>query len=73
MVYTLLIHDDRYTAPSLYLLTETDDAVALEAARTRLAESGHHRGFELWDGDRLVLRLGGGDEAEVPAPGMGPG
>ncbi len=57
MVYTLLIHDDRYTAPSLYLLTVSDDEDASALAHARLNESPRHRGVELWDGDRLVLRL----------------
>jgi hypothetical protein len=58
LVYTLLIHDDRYSAPSLYLLAVEDDARAAELARARLGESDHHHGVELWHGDRLVLKLG---------------
>jgi hypothetical protein len=58
MVYTLLIHDDRYSAPSLYLLTIDNDGDAIATAQARLAESHHHHGVELWDGDRLVLKEG---------------
>ena len=58
MVYTLLIHDDRYSAPSLYLLTVEDDENAGDLAQARLGESHHHQGAELWHGDRLVLKLG---------------
>lgn len=65
MVYTLLIHDDRYSAPSLYLLTVDDDSRASELAHTRLTESHHHHGVELWDGDRLVLKLGSEEKASA--------
>jgi len=47
VVYTLLIHDDRYSAPSLYLLTVTDDDHAGALAQARLVESPHHQGVEL--------------------------
>jgi hypothetical protein len=63
MVYTLLIHDDRYSAPSLYLLTVDSDPQASALAHARLTESDHHRGVELWDGERLVLKLGACDGA----------
>jgi hypothetical protein len=66
-IYTLYIHDDRYSVPSLYMATLSDDARALEIARGRLANSTHYLKIEVLEGDRLVAVLSR-DDAPDPGP-----
>ena len=55
---TLLIHDDRYTIPTVRLLEAADAETALELGRRALAETEHHRGVELWRDDERLATLG---------------
>jgi hypothetical protein len=63
-IYTLYIHDDRCSEPSLYMATLADDARALEIARGRLANSSHYLKVEVLEGDRLVAVLSRGDAVD---------
>jgi len=56
--YILYVHDDRYTVPTMDSLTVDGDERAMELAGERLASSPHYYAAELWDGDRMVQRLG---------------
>ena len=74
--YTLFIHDDRYSVPSLDAVGAVDDEAAAAVALARLGASHHYHAVEVWDGDRLVAQL---EEARSvsnvkpprPQPGVG--
>jgi hypothetical protein len=56
--FEVYIDDDRYSVPSLYLITAVNDARARDIAQNLWRESLHHRGFEVCqEGERL---FGGG-------------
>jgi hypothetical protein len=55
--YTLYIHDDRYSVPSLDAVTVRDDARACEVGRNRLGVSPHYRLIEVWEDDRFIDRF----------------
>ena len=52
--YTLYIHDDRYSVPSLDAVTVRNDERACEVAQNRLAASAHYRLIEVWEDDRFI-------------------
>ena len=52
--YTLYIHDDRYSVPSLDAVTVRDDDRAREVGKNRLAVSAHYRMIEVWEDDRFI-------------------
>ena len=52
--YTLYIHDDRYSVPSLDAVTVRDDARAREVSQNRLMVSPHYRLIEVWEDDRFI-------------------
>lgn len=56
--FELYVDDDRYSVPTLHLITAWDAEAATAVAEARLAESGHHRGVELWQSGRRLLVLG---------------
>jgi hypothetical protein len=52
--FEVYIDDDRYSVPSLYLITAQNDAKARLAAQELLHSSDHHQGVELRrDGERI--------------------
>jgi hypothetical protein len=53
-IYTLYVHDDRYSVPSLDAANVADDELALKIARGRLVASPHYRAIEIWEDDRFV-------------------
>jgi hypothetical protein len=55
--YTLYIHDDRYSVPSLDAVTVRDDERAREVAKDRLAASPQYRLIEVWEDDRFIGRF----------------
>ena len=55
-VYTLYIEDDRYSVPTLDILTAADDAEALRLAAERQSSSPHYRAIEIRLDDRFVAR-----------------
>jgi hypothetical protein len=56
-LYTLYIHDDRYSVPSLDALSAVDDGAAEGLARARLDGSTHYTAIEVWEEDRQVARV----------------
>jgi hypothetical protein len=62
--FEVYIDDDRYSVPSLYLITASGDARARAMAEELWRDSDHHRGVELRrDGERLLAR----GSCEAPA------
>jgi hypothetical protein len=52
--YQVYVDDDRYSVPSLYLITANSEARARAMAEELLTGSDHHQGVELrQDGERL--------------------
>jgi hypothetical protein len=52
--YTLYIHDDRYSVPSLDAVTVRDDDRAREVGKNRLTVSADYRLIEVWEDDRFI-------------------
>jgi hypothetical protein len=52
--YTLYIHDDRYSVPSLDAVTVRDDERAREIGQNRLVVSPHYHLVEVWEDDRFI-------------------
>lgn len=65
--YFLYLRDERYHAPTLEVVTAADDPAITEFVRRRLDSSPHYLGAEVWDGDRLVVRLDDGPDMDPPA------
>jgi len=53
-VYTLYIEDDRYSVPTIDILSADTDAEAMTLAAERLASSPHYLSVEVWADDRYV-------------------
>jgi hypothetical protein len=66
------MHDTRYSAPNLDMVTASDDARARELASARLASSPHHLMVEVFEEDRLVcvVRRAGTIAAESSFPDL---
>lgn len=56
--YEVFVHDDRYSVPTLYLITADDLAHARESADAMLRASPHHLGIELWTDGEQVAAIG---------------
>jgi hypothetical protein len=56
--FEVYIDDDRYTVPSLYLITAQSDAKARAAAEDLLRTSDHHHGVELRRDGARIFGLG---------------
>jgi len=56
-IYTLFIHDDRYSVPSLDAVSAIDDRSAQTIASARLDGSTHYHAIEIWDDEREVARV----------------
>jgi hypothetical protein len=56
--FEIYIDDDRYSVPSLYLITAANEAGAREAARKLLRDSEHHLGVDLRSDGARLLALG---------------
>jgi hypothetical protein len=70
----LYIWDDRYRTTTLDVVLAPDDEAAGELARVCLASSPHYLGVEVWEEDRLVMRLAKDGAAMSPLvpPGEDP-
>lgn len=56
--FEIFVDDDRYSVPTLYLISAEDELEARRTALSVLQASDHHTGVELCrDGDR-IMRLG---------------
>ena len=56
--YEIFIDDDRYSVPSLYLITASDTGRARAVAERLWKDSDHHRGVELRREGVLVFSCG---------------
>jgi hypothetical protein len=56
--FEVFIDDDRYSVPSLYLITARNEARARAKAEELLNASDHHRGVELRRGGERLCALG---------------
>ena len=54
--FSLLIHDTRYSVPTLEFAEVADEMAAQELAAVRLAASGHHLAVEVYEGERPLFR-----------------
>lgn len=55
--FELFIEDDRYTVPTLDVVTPQDARRAVARAREKLEASPHCLGVEIWEGERVLARL----------------
>ena len=58
LTFELFLHDDRYSVPTLHLVTCVDLAAARAAAEAMLEAGVHHRGVEVCRGGEQLLTLG---------------
>jgi hypothetical protein len=56
--YELYVDDDRYAVPTLHLITAAREVDARERAWRIVAESIHHRGAELCQGEVRLAAIG---------------
>jgi len=56
--FEVFIDDDRYSVPSLYLITARNEARARAKAEELLHASDHHQGVELRQGGESIYALG---------------
>ena len=56
--FEAFIHDDRYTVPTLHLVSAEDEAAARGAADALLRASPHHLGVELCRNGEQIAALG---------------
>lgn len=56
--FEAFIHDDRYTVPTLHLVSAMDEASARDAADALLRASTHHLGVELCRNGEQIVTLG---------------
>lgn len=75
--FEIFVEDDRYSVPTLKLVSATDEAEALRLAESLLAASEHHLGVELCQDGRRLAGLGSyAKEPRTrsrPAPTSNPG
>ena len=71
IAFELFVHDDRYSVPTLHLISADDERAARRAAQAMLRSSPHHLGVELCrDGELLQAR--GACEERRPTETAGP-
>lgn len=58
ITFEAFIHDDRYTVPTLHLVSAEDEAGARSAADALLRASPHHLGVELCRNGEQIAALG---------------
>jgi hypothetical protein len=56
--YELFVHDDRYSVPTLHLITVADATIAQLTAEALLRANAHHLGVELCCEGEQILVLG---------------
>jgi hypothetical protein len=56
--FEAFVHDDRYTVPTLHLVSATDEATARGLADELLRASPHHLGVELCRNGEQLAALG---------------
>ena len=70
-VYTLYVEDDRYSVPTIDILTAVSDEDARQLAVLRLASSPHYLSIAVWDDERFICEVPSPEAASPPpaAPG----
>jgi len=58
MTFELFLHDDRYSVPTLHLVSCANLAGARAAAEALLESGAHHRGVEVCQAGEHLLSLG---------------
>jgi hypothetical protein len=58
ITFEIFVHDDRYSVPTLHLVSCGDETGAWAAAEALLQASPHHLGVEVCCADQQVLSLG---------------
>ena len=58
ITFELFVHDDRYSVPTLHLMSLAGLAVARTAAEALLSSSAHYLGLELCHDGEQILTLG---------------
>ena len=54
--FEIFVHDDRYSVPTLHLVSADEFSMAEAAAEALLRANAHHRGVELChDGEQLLV------------------
>ena len=56
--YEIFVHDERYSVPTLQLVTLADEAEARLVADALLRNSPRHLGVELWRSGEQLMALG---------------
>jgi hypothetical protein len=65
-IYELFVDDDRYSVPTLKLVSADNEAAAIVAAQKVLAESPHHVGVEVSLHGQRLAGLGSFATRRVP-------
>lgn len=65
--FAFLVDDDRYSVPTLTLVTTTDEVRAREIAQRILRDSAHHRGVEVCEDERRLFGIGSQADAVRPS------
>lgn len=55
--FVFLIHDQRYSVPTLAIVTAPDEAGARVLAEQRLAETSHYEAIEVLEDETELFRL----------------
>jgi hypothetical protein len=58
ITFELFVHDDRYSVPTLHLVSCAGETAARIAAEALLGASPHHLGVEVCCADEQILSLG---------------
>ena len=66
-IYIFYIEDDRYSVPTIDILTADSDSAAQALAIERLTNSPHYTLVEVWADDRYVFRHPNGERSAPPA------
>ena len=66
--FEVFIDDDRYTVPTLYLITANSEARARAEAEELLGASDHHQGVEVRQDGECIFALGSFALLAAPGP-----
>jgi len=58
LTFEIFVHDDRYSVPTLHLVTVISEAVARDVAEAMLRANPHHLGVELCRDGLQLMALG---------------
>lgn len=64
--FTFYIRDDRYSVPTLAIVTAQNEASARTLAALRLSELIHHTAIDVYEGEELRFSVAVGEDSRVP-------